>query len=252
MVVALSLAVLIGLSLGLMGGGGSILTVPILVYVLDYSAKNSIALSLAIVGVTSLFGSIAHFRNKNINFKVAGVFGPIAMLGTFLGTKISVYLSGSTQLIIFAVVMIIASYFMFKGRKNIETSEDTEVQFKFATILVVGTFVGILTGIVGVGGGFMIVPALVLLANIEMKQAIGTSLIIISLNSFTGFIGYLGKITVDWTFLVQFSAFATIGIFIGSALVKYISQEKLKKLFAIFLVVMGVFILYKNHAVFIS
>jgi uncharacterized membrane protein YfcA len=252
MVVGLLLAILIGLSLGLMGGGGSILTVPILVYVLDYSPKDSIALSLAIVGVTSLFGSIAHFRNKNINFKVAGIFGPIAMIGTYLGTKLSVYLSGSTQLIIFAVVMLIASFFMFKGRKEVDEKSLDKETFKYFTILIIGIFVGILTGIVGVGGGFMIVPALVLLANIPMKKAIGTSLIIISLNSFTGFLGYLDEVAIDWSFLLKFSSFAVIGIIIGSYLVKYIPQQKLKKAFSVFLVVMGVFILYKNHAVFIS
>ena len=239
-------ALLIGGSLGLMGGGGSILTVPVLVYALDMGAKESIALSLAIVGITSLVGSVSHFRAKNINIKVALIFGPVAMAGTFLGAKLSVFLSGAMQLIIFAVVMLVAAYFMFKGKKAIE-DDHTDKPLNYPLIVAEGVFVGILTGIVGVGGGFMIVPALVLLAHIPMKQAVGTSLLIIALKSFAGFLGYMDKIEVDWAFLGQFSIFTIIGILVGSYFVKYISQQKLKKMFAIFLVIMGVFILYKNR-----
>ena len=238
-------ALLIGGSLGLMGGGGSILTVPVLVYALGMEAKESIALSLAIVGATSLIGSASHFKAGNINVKVALIFGPVAMAGTFLGAKLSVFLSGATQLIIFAIVMLIAALFMFKGKKEVE-EQNKDKPLNYPLIIAEGMFVGILTGIVGVGGGFMIVPALVLLAHIPMKEAIGTSLLIISLKSFAGFLGYLDKVTVDWAFLGQFTIFTAIGILLGSYFVKYISQQKLKKMFAIFLVVMGVFILYKN------
>lgn len=243
-------ALLIGASLGLMGGGGSILTVPVLVYALKMQPKESIALSLAIVGATSLIGSFSHFKAGNINVKVAMVFGPVAMAGTFLGAKLSVFLSGATQLIIFAIVMIIAAYFMFKGKKEINTNDNDQKNAKlnYPLIIAEGVFVGILTGIVGVGGGFMIVPALVLLAHIPMKEAIGTSLLIIALKSFAGFLGYLDKVSIDWSFLGQFTIFTTIGIIVGSYFVKFISQEKLKKMFAIFLVVMGVFILYKNKS----
>jgi uncharacterized membrane protein YfcA len=246
----LSLAVIIGLSLGLMGGGGSILTVPVLVYALEMDAKTAIALSLAIVGATSLIGSVSHFRAKNINIKVALVFGPIAMIGTFLGAKISVYMSGTTQLILFAVIMLIASVFMFKGRSN--TSESAPKKMNYPLILVEGLFVGVLTGLVGVGGGFMIVPALVLLAGIPMKEAIGTSLLIISLKSFAGFMGYVDTVEIPWIFLGKFTAFTGIGIIIGSYSVKFVSPEKLKKTFAIFLVIMSIFILYKNKEVFFS
>lgn len=240
-----SFAILIGLSLGLMGGGGSILTVPVLVYALNMGAKESIALSLAIVGFASLIGSFSHFKAGNINLKVAFIFGPIAMAGTFLGAKLSVFLSGATQLIIFAIVMIIAAYFMYKGKTQIK-SENEDKNFNYLLIITEGLLVGILTGIVGVGGGFMIVPALVLLAHIPMKEAIGTSLLIITLKSFAGFMGYIGTVEIDWFFLLKFSSLAAIGIIIGSFCVRYISQEKLKKSFAIFLVIMGVFILYKN------
>lgn len=251
MFIGFLLAILIGLSLGLLGGGGSILTVPVLVYALKMDPKQSIALSLAIVGMTSLIGSIGHFKAKNINLKVAAIFGPVAMAGTFLGAKLSVFLSGATQLILFAIVMLIAAFFMFRGNSNNEVNVENS-KLNIPLIVAEGIFVGILTGLVGVGGGFMIVPALVLLANIPMKKAVGTSLIIIALKSFAGFIGYLDKVTIDWVFLGQFTIFTIIGIIAGSYLVRFIPAQKLKKSFAIFLVIMGIFILYKNKQKFSS
>jgi uncharacterized membrane protein YfcA len=245
MILGFSLALLIGASLGLMGGGGSILTVPVLVYALGMGAKESIALSLAIVGATSLIGSLGHFRAGNINLKIAAIFGPVAMVGTFAGAKLSVFLSGATQLILFAIVMLVAAFFMFRGRKEVAVDEDAKLNYPL--IVAEGIFVGVLTGLVGVGGGFMIVPALVLLANVPMKKAIGTSLIIISLKSFAGFVGYMDKIDINWVFLGQFTLFTAIGIIVGSYFVKFISAQKLKKSFAVFLVIMGVFILYKNQ-----
>jgi uncharacterized membrane protein YfcA len=247
MVLGYALATLIGVSLGLLGGGGSILTVPILVYVLGMEAKLSIALSLAIVGATSLIGCISHYKKGNINLKVAGIFGPIAMAGTFLGAKIAKYMSGSTQLIVFAIIMLLASFFMFRGKKGeVHEDENAPKEMNYALIAVEGIIVGIITGIVGVGGGFLIVPALVLLAHIGMKEAVGTSLLIIALKSFAGFVGYMGQVTVPWGFLGIFIIFTGIGIIVGSKLIHYISQEKLKKVFAIFLVIMGCVILYKN------
>lgn len=244
------LAILIGLSLGLMGGGGSILTVPILVYALDMDPKLSIALSLAIVGATSLIGSVSHFKAGNINIKVAVIFGPVAMLGTFIGAKfIAPYFSGAAQLILFAVVMIIASYFMVKGRKETDVTDVKPLNIPL--IVGEGMFVGILTGLVGVGGGFMIVPALVLLANIPMKEAVGTSLLIIAFKSFAGFAGYMGNIVIPWEFLIKFTGATAVGIIAGSYLVKFVPADKLKKGFAIFLVVIGIFILYKNRHVFL-
>lgn len=237
-----SLALLIGLSLGLLGGGGSILTVPVLVYVMNLDPKLSIALSLAIVGVTSLFGVIGHAKQKNVDFKMAAIFGGFAMLGTFSGAKLSVFLTGQAQLILFAVIMILASYFMIKKPKL----KDSKSEPKIIAIALQAIVVGIITGLVGVGGGFMIVPALVLLAGISMKRAVGTSLVIISANSFTGFLGYLNMFDIPWEFLLKFTSFSVLGIFLGSFLVKYISQDKLKKSFGIFLIFMGIFVLYKN------
>ena len=240
-----SLATLIGLSLGLLGGGGSILTVPILVYAMGMDAKLSIALSLAIVGATSLIGVFSHARAKNVDYKVAAIFGPIAMAGTYGGAKLSQFLSGEVQLLIFAVIMLLASIFMIKGR---EETEAVEKKLNIPLIAIEGLIVGVITGLVGVGGGFLIVPALVLLTGLSMKRAVGTSLLIISAKSFAGFSGYLGLVQIPWEFLFKFTAFSGVGIIVGSYLVKYVSQAKLKKAFAVFLIFMGAFILYKNLA----
>lgn len=245
MILGYLLATLIGLSLGLLGGGGSILTVPILVYVLKMDPKLSIALSLAIVGSTSLIGSITHFRNKNINLSVAMIFAPFAMIGTFLGAKIAAYMSGSTQLILFAVIMILASVFMFKGRKDVGAQQDKKLNYFVIGLQAIA--IGIVTGIVGVGGGFLIVPTLVLLTGISMRQSVGTSLLIISLNSLSGFVGYLNQITVPWSFLGTFIIFTSLGIIVGAKLMNKVPQQTLKKVFAIFLIIMGSLILYKNR-----
>lgn len=241
----LSLAFIVGFSLGLLGGGGSILTVPILVYILERDPKNSIAMSLAIVGATSVVGVINHWRAGNVRFKVALLFAPFAMSGTFLGARISQYLSSQFQLILFAIIMILASFFMIRGRKGLEGEEEE----KSPPILIVGLqalIVGVMTGIVGVGGGFLLVPALTLLVGLPMHHAVGTSLLLIALNSFTGFAGYLGLVEIDWKFLGQFTGLSILGILAGSQLVPYIPQKKLKKGFGFFLIFMGIYVLYKN------
>lgn len=242
--IAYIFATLIGLSLGLLGGGGSILTVPVLVYAMGFEAKLAIALSLAIVGITSIFGVLGHHKNKNIDYKIAMIFGPIAMLGTYIGARLSQFLSSQTQLILFGIIMILAAGFLLKEKKG--NDREKVKQLNYLLIAIEGIVVGIVTGLVGVGGGFLIVPALVLLTGLEMKKAVGTSLLIISLKSFSGFIGYVGLVDVPWIFLAYFSSFSVLGIFIGIKISKYTSQEQLKKLFAIFLIGMGAFVLYRQ------
>jgi uncharacterized protein len=266
----LGLAALIGLSLGLLGGGGSILTVPIFVYVLGFGAKEAIAMSLAVVGAVSLFGAAGHWRAGNVNIRVALVFGLVAMVGTYGGARLAVFFSGAAQLALFAGVMLVAAFFMFRDQKPIvadppllDEAADTDAMLDAAVmpggvpvarmpiglIIVEGLAVGALTGLVGVGGGFLIVPALVLLAKIPMKQAVGTSLLVIAMKSATGFLGYLGQVEVPWGFMTVFTGVAIIGIFGGTYLVQFVSQAALKRAFAVFLLVMGSFILYQNREV---
>jgi uncharacterized protein len=261
----LALAALIGLSLGLLGGGGSILTVPIFVYVLGFGAKEAIAMSLAVVGAVSLFGAAGHWRAGNVNLRVALVFGLVAMVGTYLGARLAVYFSGAAQLALFAVVMLLAAFFMLREGKPARAAGQEEAvadaaglpggapvdRMPLGLIVVEGLAVGALTGLVGVGGGFLIVPALVLLGGIPMKQAVGTSLLVIAMKSASGFLGYLGQVEVPWAFMTLFTGVAVVGILGGTYLVRFVSQVALKRAFALLLLVMGGFILYQNRSVFL-
>jgi uncharacterized protein len=274
------LGFVIGLSLGVLGGGGSILTVPIFVYVLGLGAKEAIAMSLFVVGAVSMFGAAEHWRAGNVNVRVGLLFGGFSMAGTFLGARIAAYMTGAAQLALFAVVMLLAAVFMFRdevkrGRQP-RPSESRDVAADpvpgravapslpgdHASVPAVpgrslltameGIGVGVLTGIVGVGGGFLIVPALVLLAGVPMKVAIGTSLMIIALKSATGFAGYLDQVQVPWGLMLMFSAVAVAGILTGTRLVRHIPPGALRRAFAIFLVLMGSLILHQNRIVFLE
>ncbi|MEE9207032.1 MAG: sulfite exporter TauE/SafE family protein [Gemmatimonadota bacterium] len=254
-ILAIAFGFLVGVSLGLLGGGGSTLAVPILVYVAGFEPKQAIAMSLAIVGATALVGTITHAAHGRVSWRVAGIFAPLAMVGTFAGARLSVYFSGSAQLTLFAMVMLVGAGLMFRnGPSNSPADESRPPDLggaKSVAIAVEGLVVGVLTGLVGVGGGFMIVPALVLLAGLSMKDAVGTSLLIIALKSATGFAGYLALVHVDWVFLGLFTAVASIGILVGTRLVRHFSQRGLRRSFAVFLVIMAVWILYQNHDVFL-
>jgi hypothetical protein len=245
----LALGVVIGVSLGLLGGGGSILTVPIFVYLLGFGAKEAIAMSLAVVGATSLLGAVGHWRAGNVNVRVAAIFGAVAMAGTYLGARLAVFFSGAAQLGLFAVVMLAAAYFMFRPTAVASgvTAAESARRMPVGLIAAEGLAVGVLTGLVGVGGGFLIVPALVLLGKVPMKQAVGTSLLVIAMKSAAGFVGYLGQVAVDWTFIAAFTAVASVGIVFGTYMVRFVPQHALKRAFAVFLVIMGGFILYQNR-----
>jgi hypothetical protein len=241
----LALAALVGLTLGLLGGGGSVLTVPILVYVLGFGAKQAIAMSLGVVGTASLFGSLAHWRSGNVDLRTAFSFGAFAMCGAFLGARLAAFVSGPAQLVAFAVVMVLAALSMLRGRVG-EADAGPRTP-PLLTLAIVGAGVGALTGLVGVGGGFLIVPALVLLARVPMRQAVGTSLLVIAMNSAAGLSGYLGKVEVPWGFMAAFTAVAVGGIVVGARLVRHVPQAALKRGFAVFLLVMGGFILFQNR-----
>lgn len=249
MILALSLALLVGGSLGLLGGGGSILTVPIFVYVLGIEPKAAIAMSLGVIGLVSLAGAWSHWRDGRVDVRIALVFGSVAMAGTYLGARLSVFMSGTAQLVLFAVVMLVAAGFMYGDRPPVDEASSAPVRgpvLRWALIALEGVAVGILTGLVGVGGGFLIVPALVLLGDLPMKLAVGTSLLVIAMKSASGFVGYLGTPGIDAVFMATFSAAAVVGIVIGSRFVRIVPQRALRKTFAGFLVVMGALILIRN------
>jgi uncharacterized membrane protein YfcA len=255
-VLGYALAALVGLSLGLMGGGGSILTVPIFVYVLGYDPKLAIAMSLPVIGVTSLAGATGHWRAGNVHIRTAVTFGVIAMIGAFAGARLALFLSGTLQLALLAVVMLLAAVMMFRSAQRTPSGTAAPAAatraMPVALLVPVALGVGVLTGLVGIGGGFLVVPALVLLARAPMKQAVGTSLLVIAMNSVSGFAGYAGQVQVPWGFVSIFTAIAVAGILVGTWGTRFVSQRALKQGFALFLIVMGSFMLYRNRAVFLS
>ena len=253
-------SILIGISLGLIGGGGSILTVPVLVYLFSIDAVLATAYSLFIVGTTSLAGSFSYFKKGLVNVKTAVVFGIPSIIAVFLtrafivpAIPAEIFSIGEfvvtksiLLMLLFALLMIFASYSMII-KKKISIAKAQEIQqFNYPLILLEGTIVGILTGLVGAGGGFLIIPALVILSKLPMKEAVGTSLVIIAAKSLIGFFGESSETIIDWVFLTKITAFALVGIFIGMTLSKKIDGEKLKPAFGWFVLAMGIYILLKE------
>lgn len=255
------LATLVGVSLGLIGSGGSILAVPILVYLMGVSPVMATAYSLFIVGTTSLVGGIQNFRKGNADMRTVVVFGipsiaavyvtrayllpaipeNVFSLGDFTMTK------NIALMVLFAIVMIAASVSMIRGRKDNKHYSEDDIKYNYPMIFVEGVIVGILTGLVGAGGGFLIIPALVLLAHMPMKLAVGTSLLIIAAKSLLGFLGDIKvRSDMDWPLLLTFTLLSVVGIFIGIQLSKKIEGNKLKTGFGWFVLVMGIYILAKE------
>jgi uncharacterized membrane protein YfcA len=235
-----------------LGGGGSILTVPIFVYVLGFGAKPAIAMTMPVVGVTSLFGAASHWRAGNVKLREALAFGLVAMAGAYAGARLAVLLSGATQLAMLAVVMLAAAISMLcrSGQPATRGEASGNEPVSRWAMLAVGVGVGMLTGLVGIGGGFLIVPALVLLAHLPMKQAVGTSLVVIAMNSAAGFTGYVGQVAIPWAFVSMFTAVAIVGIVAGAYLVRFVSPPALRRAFGVFLLLVGTAILYQNRGVF--
>ncbi len=252
-------SILIGISLGLIGSGGSILTVPVLVYLFSVDPVAATAYSLFIVGFTAAVGSVGYFRKGLVNIKTALVFGIPSIIAVFMTRAYivpaipkEVFSIGEFMItksillmLLFAILMVAASYSMIKKDKK-STSETTAQKFNYPVILLEGSIVGIVTGLVGAGGGFLIIPALVLLSKLPMKEAVGTSLVIIAAKSLIGFFGESGETVIDWQLLTIVSAVATVGIFIGIALSKKIDGAKLKPIFGWFVLVMGIYIIIKE------
>lgn len=252
-------AVLIGVSLGMIGGGGSILTVPVLVYMLHIDPVPATAYSLFVVGLTSLVGSVTYMKKNLVSYKTALVFAVPAFIAVYLTRRYimpaippviidlgSFHITRDILImVLFAVLMVLAAISMIKNKRPELEYDKTE--FNYPLIITEGFIVGVLTGLVGAGGGFLIIPALVILAKLPMKMAVGTSLLIIAAKSLLGFLGDIGSsLIINWTFLAGFSVFAVSGIFIGSYLTRYVTAARLKPVFGWFVLVMGSYILVKE------
>ena len=254
-------ALLIGLVLGLIGGGGSILTVPILVYALTLNPVVATAYSLFVVGATSLIGAVKNMMKGMVDYKTAIIFAIPAFLAVYLTRAFLIpaipeelFQVGDFMvtknlfiMLFFAIIMLLASVSMIRNKRK-ETDEEAEIIYNYPLIIVEGLVVGTITGVVGAGGGFLIIPALVLLAKLPMKKAVATSLFIIAIKSLIGFLGDVQNLKIDWPFLLSFTALSIVGIFIGIWLNKFINGKKLKKAFGWFVLIMGIYIIYKELA----
>jgi uncharacterized membrane protein YfcA len=253
-------SILIGLSLGLVGGGGSILTVPVLVYLLGVEPVLATAYSLFIVGLTSAVGVFPKYKEGLVDVKTALIFGAPSIAAVFLTRKWLVPAIPATigqlggwiltknilLMSLFAVLMVAASASMIRDTKKDSTEPEGPLSFNYPLIVLEGTVVGILTGLVGAGGGFLIIPALVMLTKLPMKKAVGTSLLIIAAKSLIGFTGDLSAQTMEWPLLLAVTLMAVLGIFLGNNLSKKIDGSKLKKGFGWFVLVMGLYIFIKE------
>lgn len=253
-------SILIGVSLGLVGGGGSILTVPVLVYIFKLDAAMATVYSLFVVGLTSAVGSVNYFKRGLINIKTALMFGIPSVAGVFIARLLivpfipeHVFSIGSFAvskhillMLLFALLMVGASYSMITKTAVAVTDDKKPCCKTYALTILQGILTGIITGLVGAGGGFMIIPALVFVLKLPMKEAIGTSLLIIAFNSLLGFAGSANHINIHWQFLLTIAAFAVSGIFIGNMLSKKIDGAKLKPAFGWFVLAMGIYIIIKE------
>lgn len=254
-------ALFIGASLGLIGGGGSIITVPVLVYLMHFSPVTATAYSLFIVGGSSLVGAMDYARKGLLNWRVALVFALPSLLSVYLTRRYLVPAFPETLfslagypisreagiMILFAFIMLAAGWSMVSSKNSRELSPNKFSAKNLALITLEGIVVGVLTGIVGAGGGFLIIPALVILAGLPMRVAVGTSLLIISVKSFIGFVGDVqAGLQIDWRFLLLFITFSAVGIFLGSALSRALPEKRIQRIFGWFVLVMSVYILTKE------
>ncbi|MGC1205152.1 MAG: sulfite exporter TauE/SafE family protein [Flavobacteriaceae bacterium] len=250
-------ALIVGLVLGLIGGGGSILTVPLLVYLLGYNPVVATAYSLFVVGTSSLVGTFQKYKKGLVDFKTGLAFSFPSFIAVYFSRRYLVpnipntiftigdyaLTKGMTIMIFFAIIMLMASYSMIKKRKEKEVNTKTQPYYR---TFIQGLTIGTVTGLIGAGGGFLYVPALVLWANIPMKKAVGTSLIIVTINSLIGFTGDVQTLDIEWLFLLTFTGISIIGIILGVFLSKFITGEKLKKSFGYFTLIMAIYIIYKE------
>lgn len=256
------LAALVGLSLGLIGGGGSILTVPILVYIMAVNPVLATSYSLFIVGSTSLVGAINNYRKGFVSLKTAMLFGLSSVTTVFVTRKLIMpripavlyhsdgytLLQSTATMLLFAILMILAAFAMIRNKRNevnIPSAQNVQAG-QYAKLILYGIGIGLVTGFLGAGGGFLLIPALVLIVKLPMKTAVGTSLLIIAINSLIGFTGDLGHFAIDWRFLLTITGIAVAGILAGGVLAKRMHGHQLKKAFGWFVLAMGVYILVKE------
>lgn len=248
-----------GLLLGVFGSGGSIITMPALLYLLNVEPKSAITMSLGIVAITATITAMQHWRHGNVDLRITAVFGLFGVIGTYFGALVGVITPVVIQLSVFALVMYAAAWKMLKpsvqskpqqyrsvGAMAVDLTAENIDELQYGHIAIHGIAVGVLTGIVGVGGGFLIVPALVLLSGLSMKKAVGTSLSIVALKSFAGFAGYASSVTIDYQMMGIFTVIAVIGSVAGSQLGHRLPAELLKRGFGGFLVLVASYIIFKS------
>ncbi|HXG94270.1 MAG TPA: sulfite exporter TauE/SafE family protein [Blastocatellia bacterium] len=251
LLVGLILSGAIGLSLGLIGGGGSIITVPVLVYVIGVEPHEAISMSLAVVGVTSLIGAAFHSRRGTVRFKTGALFGAAGIAGAFFGSRLTYLLSPAALLLAFAALMIIIAALMLI-KKHGARDEARHAPFNLLKAITAGSIVGVLTGFLGVGGGFLIVPALVLFGGLAMKDAIGTSLLVIAINCAAGLAGHLAHGGFSITTASYVTLFAAAGTLAGAQLSHKTSPAMLRKGFAVFVIAVAVFLVAKNYGALVG
>ena len=236
------LALLVGVSLGLLGGGGSILTVPLLAYVAGMDAKQAIATSLLVVGTTSAVAAVSHARAGRVQWRTGLIFGAAGMAGAYGGGLLAQYIPGTVLLIGFAVMMIATAVAMLRGRKEIGPA-DPHHRIPVPKVILEGLVVGLVTGLVGAGGGFLVVPALALLGGLPMPVAVGTSLVVIAMKSFAGFAGYLSSVSIDRRLAGMVTAAAVVGALLGARLTALVNPDSLRQAFGWFVLLMSSVIL---------
>ncbi|WP_372473184.1 sulfite exporter TauE/SafE family protein [Capnocytophaga sp. ARDL2] len=256
--IGLLLSFFVGITLGFMGSGGSILTVPILVYIVGVQPVVATAYSLFIVGSTALTGSVLNSKDKNIDFNTALLFGIPSLLTVFMTRSVIVpaisetirlsetisFSKNTFIMVLFAIVMLFSALKMIQNKVRVTQDDNQEINHFW--IVLQGGIVGLVAGLVGAGGGFLIVPALMMFAKLPIRKAMGTSLIIVAIQSLIGFLGDVKHLTIDWTFLLMFCFCSIIGIFVGIRWSKKIVDAKLKKIFGWFILAMAIFILRKE------
>ncbi|MGD8895237.1 MAG: sulfite exporter TauE/SafE family protein [Acidobacteriota bacterium] len=244
LLIAIVLSALIGVSLGLLGGGGSILAVPLLVYVAQIDVRTAIGMSLAVVGATSLGGAVVHARRGRVRLRAALLFGGAGMVGAPLGAQVTHLVPPRALLVLFAALMIVVGALMLRVRRP--PSDSVAPRPRRLRVLGAGLGVGLLTGFLGVGGGFLIVPALTMFAGLPIRSAIGTSLLVITLNAAAGLVGHVrhGSLPLDLT--LAFSAASVVGVVLGVRLSAGMAPVQLRRVFAVFVILIGLALLAGN------